>query len=100
MLSGEKFDTQTAQQIGLTHHTAVQGDIEGVIRGFTTSFSLCGPQAIKACKGLISRVSAAEISDVRDYTAELIADLRVSKEGQEGMRGFLESQDPSWQRNM
>jgi methylglutaconyl-CoA hydratase len=33
---------------------------------------------------------------VTDFTAEAIARQRVSPEGQEGMRAFLEKRKPSW----
>jgi methylglutaconyl-CoA hydratase len=31
-----------------------------------------------------------------DYTARTIAELRASKEGQEGMASFLEKRKPNW----
>jgi methylglutaconyl-CoA hydratase len=34
---------------------------------------------------------------VRQYTANLIAQLRASDEGREGMSAFLEKRKPSWQ---
>jgi methylglutaconyl-CoA hydratase len=33
---------------------------------------------------------------VRDLTVERIAAIRVSPEGQEGMRAFLERRKPKW----
>jgi len=34
--------------------------------------------------------------DSIDYTARLIAELRASDEGQEGMASFLEKRKPKW----
>jgi len=34
--------------------------------------------------------------EVKEYTARMIANLRVSKEGQEGMAAFLEKRKPKW----
>jgi methylglutaconyl-CoA hydratase len=31
-----------------------------------------------------------------DYTARMIADIRASEEGQEGMNAFLEKRKPKW----
>jgi methylglutaconyl-CoA hydratase len=34
--------------------------------------------------------------EVKKYTARMIANLRVSEEGQEGMSAFLEKRKPEW----
>jgi methylglutaconyl-CoA hydratase len=58
-----------------------------------------GPEAIASCKELITTTSNANIADVKEYTARMIAGLRVSKEGQEGMASFLEKRKPNWIKN-
>ena len=35
--------------------------------------------------------------DLSQFTSDLIARVRSSQEGQEGMKAFLEKQPPSWQ---
>jgi methylglutaconyl-CoA hydratase len=48
-------------------------------------------------KQLIKTVSRGEIdNNMRDYTVNLIASIRVSEEGQEGLASFLEKREPSW----
>jgi len=37
-----------------------------------------------------------EFEEFIDYTSRLIAELRASKEGQEGMASFLEKRKPNW----
>jgi methylglutaconyl-CoA hydratase len=34
--------------------------------------------------------------EVKKYTAEMIASLRMSEEGQEGMNAFLQKRKPKW----
>jgi methylglutaconyl-CoA hydratase len=34
--------------------------------------------------------------DAKEYTARMIANLRISEEGQEGMKAFLEKRKPAW----
>jgi methylglutaconyl-CoA hydratase len=36
------------------------------------------------------------LAEARDYTANMIAQLRISKEGLEGMKAFLEKRKPAW----
>ena len=56
-----------------------------------------GPDAMAACKELIFNISNTyDFEDSIDYTAKLIAELRASKEGQEGMASFLEKRKPNW----
>jgi methylglutaconyl-CoA hydratase len=40
----------------------------------------------------------AEIGDSMDYVSRMLAELRVSPEGQEGLRAFLEKRKPNWIR--
>ena len=55
-----------------------------------------GPQALRACKTLALTVGNMDYETARNYTASTIARLRVSDEGQEGLRSFLEKRKPSW----
>ena len=52
--------------------------------------------ALRACKTLALNVGHMERETARKYTAETIAALRVSTEGQEGLRSFLEKRKPNW----
>jgi methylglutaconyl-CoA hydratase len=55
------------------------------------------PQAMKKTKQLIKHVSRGAIDQpMRDYTVNLIASIRVSDEGQEGLGSFLDKRKPSW----
>lgn len=75
---------------------AVKGDLEASTHGFHTAFGIAGPEAITACKELIHRCGEDSLDELKKWTAEKIADLRIGPEGQEGMSAFLERRDPSW----
>ncbi len=47
-------------------------------------------------KRLIGTVPGMSPEEFRPYTAEMIAKLRVSPEGQEGMDAFLNKRKPKW----
>ena len=49
-----------------------------------------------ACKTLPPLAKALPIEDAKLETAKLIAALRESEEGQEGMKAFLEKRKPNW----
>ena len=59
---------------------------------------LNSPQAMRSCKDLLREVShGATTTAIRRYCENSIARIRVSPEGQEGLRAFLQKRAPSWQ---
>jgi methylglutaconyl-CoA hydratase len=56
-----------------------------------------GPAAITHCKNLIDMVvNHIDLKEALNYTAQMIAEIRASAEGQEGMAAFLEKRSPRW----
>ena len=55
-----------------------------------------GPRAVARAKALIREIAGAHPNDVIGLTTNTIAAQRVSDEGQEGLRAFLEKRKPSW----
>ena len=51
---------------------------------------------LRACKVLALSVGSMDHDTARRFTAEMIATLRVSDEGQEGLRAFLEKRKANW----
>ena len=98
-LSAERFNAETAKQIGLVHEI-VAGD-ELAARGNEMANILLtnGPAAMHAAKDLIYAVANKPISDaVIDDTAHRIADQRASDEGREGVGAFLEKRPANWSK--
>jgi len=61
-----------------------------------TALLKAGPKALVAAKKLIAEQSGQDLHAIKKRTAELIAKLRVSPEGQEGLSAFLEKRNPDW----
>ncbi len=56
-----------------------------------------GPVAMTQCKTLIFNIANKEtIEEALESTAKMIAEIRASEEGQEGMAAFLEKRKPNW----
>ncbi|MFT5594483.1 MAG: methylglutaconyl-CoA hydratase [Oceanicoccus sp.] len=97
-LSAEAFDAQKAEQLGLLHdvvadEVALAEQGEQLINVLLQN----SPQAMNKTKQLIKEVSRGSIDkNMRDYTVNLIASIRVSDEGQEGLSSFLEKRQPKW----
>ena len=95
-LTGEKFEAVRALEIGLVRAAVPEEDLDATITRRVNELLLSGPRAISEAKALIREVAYRRPEDIQRYTVERIADLRVSSEGQEGMRAFLEKRKPGW----
>jgi len=98
-LSGERFDSQRAYDIGLIQQTVLAGQLDEVVGESISRLLKSGPSAVAHCKQLVFKVAGHSVDSQRitdEYTAGLIARLRVSREGQEGLAAFLEKRQPGW----
>jgi methylglutaconyl-CoA hydratase len=93
-LTGERFDAERALRIGLVHRIA--DDVDAAIAGVVSQLKSSGPEAVRACKKLIAYVASHELPDAIPYTIDAIATRRVSEEGQQGMKAFLEKKKAPW----
>ena len=88
-LTGERFDAETALRIGLVHEVAA--DLDGAVERFVGELLQSGPEATRAAKRL-----AHEQPSSGDELARIAAGMRSGREGQEGLRAFLEKRPPRW----
>jgi methylglutaconyl-CoA hydratase len=95
-LSAERFGPDIARQMGLVHWVVDEDMLDDTIDAKVAEVLLSGPVAVREAKGLILAARDLGRTDMRTYTADLIARLRTSNEGQEGLRAFLEKQQPHW----
>lgn len=99
-LTAERFDAVEAKRIGLINEVELSdaemdawiGEVVAALRGN-------GPEALAACKRVLQDVEGLNWDEVGDLTARRIAERRVSPEGQEGLRAFLEKRPPAWTRD-
>jgi methylglutaconyl-CoA hydratase len=95
-LTGERFDAHRALELGLVNKVAAHEALDDKVAEVAHLLLSSGPEAIAKCKELLQRVPAMGLDEAKGYTAEMIAGLRVSAEGQEGMAAFLEKRKPRW----
>ncbi len=95
--SAEHFDAATALQIGLLHQVVATEQLDEAVQWQIDLLLKAGPHATAGAKSLIARVvSTADGEALDQANASLIAGLRVSAEGQEGLSAFLDKRTPSW----
>ena len=96
--SAEVFDGAEALRIGLLHQLIEPGELDSAVQKQVDLLRKAGPIASATAKRLVREVLAH--TDVVRHDADnaaLIARLRVSPEGQEGLSAFLDKRKPSWQ---
>ena len=98
-LSAEIFDSALALRIGLLHETVPYVQLDETIDKTLHWLLKGGPIAQRQAKELALRVGGntlASAEKLDQENAALIAKLRVSKEGQEGLNAFLEKRAAAW----
>ena len=96
--TAELFDAATAHRIGLLHDVVDdEAALDAAVQRQVDLLLKAGPVAAAQAKQLVRRVVAHADRDRHDAdNADLIARLRVSPEGQEGLGAFLDKRKPAW----
>jgi methylglutaconyl-CoA hydratase len=95
--TAEIFDADEALRIGLLHEVVNATALDTAVQRQVDLLLKAGPIAAATAKSLVRRVAAGGDGDALDAAnAELIAKLRVSPEGQEGLGAFLDKRKPAW----
>ena len=97
-LTAEPISATQAARIGLVHEVVAEEGLDAALERTVGLLLQAGPHALAHCKELIGTVYRDQnLSDALAFhTAELISELRVSAEGQEGLTAFLEKRPPYW----
>jgi methylglutaconyl-CoA hydratase len=95
-LTGARFSAARAKEIGLVHAVVPAADLDAAVDRYVRELLTAGPEAIAAAKALIPDVWRRTADDATAITAAALAARRVSAEGQEGLRAFLEKRAPAW----
>ena len=101
LVTGEVFYAGDALRIGLVHHVVAANRLDDSTDRILGWLAKGGPVAQHEAKQLVLRNSGVAHPDTlvpdRKLSA-LIARLRVSAEGQEGLTAFLDKRQPRWEQ--
>jgi len=97
MLTGKRFKGTEAKCFKLVNESLNMEDLEDHLTSIIKLLKTSGPAAMTQCKELIYNISnKLTLDEALEYTAKMIAEIRASEEGQEGMAAFLEKRKPNW----
>ncbi|MDO9402470.1 MAG: enoyl-CoA hydratase/isomerase family protein [Polaromonas sp.] len=96
-LTAERFDAAEALRIGFVHEVVAADALDAKVAELVKALVNAGPAAVKLSKQLVQDVAGRDIDDALvGMTVGVIADIRVSPEGSEGLQSFLQKRKPNW----
>ncbi len=95
-LTGERMTAEKAFRLGLANAVAPHDALDEEVAKITRRIISSGPEALRVCKELIDSVYEMPLEEAKAHTAKVIAEVRASEEGREGMTAFLEKRKPRW----
>lgn len=95
-LTGEVFKADVAKQIGLVHDIYTAETADKLLAYICENLLKNSPQSMAEIKDLIQMNTELSGEKLSHYTANHIASLRTSEEGQEGLTAFFEKRKPKY----
>jgi methylglutaconyl-CoA hydratase len=98
-LTADVFEATEALRIGLLHRVVPAKQLDAAVKAEIDRLLAIGPIAAREAKRLVHRIQHPEARARRaldEENAELIARLRVSEEGQQGLNAFFAKRRPKW----
>ena len=99
-LSGERISADKALSAGLVNEVVSLSELDKSVNKWIDQFLKNGPEAMAVCKIFLEKVPGMSLKEAKRFTADGIAKLRISDEGQEGMSAFLGKRRPGWRQDV
>ena len=93
-LTGEKFDAETAERIGMI--TEACADLDAGLGALLEQLRASSPQGLAETKPITTQKARAAFQAQGEAMQELSARLFGSDEAREGILSFLEKRPPNW----
>ena len=97
--TAEVFSARRARRLGLISECVTEAELDDTIESLSSNLLKNGPCAMAQAKQLVSAIACQPVnSQLMAQTSRMIADIRVSDEGQEGLQAFLDKRQPAWRK--
>jgi methylglutaconyl-CoA hydratase len=97
LITGHRMKASEAERLSLINYSINPGELDEFSDQIVTRIKNNGMNAVSKVKEMINTFSKTNLDEHKiDYIANIIAKLRISEEGQEGINAFLEKRKPNW----
>jgi methylglutaconyl-CoA hydratase len=98
-MTAEVMSSRRARRIGLLSEAVSEEELDSSVENIISPLLNNGPKSVAIAKNLVNTISRLTINEqLIDETSNLIANVRVSHEGQEGLTAFIEKRTPNWKK--
>jgi methylglutaconyl-CoA hydratase len=95
-LTGVRIGAEEALKIGVANRVVPEDGLDAAVDEYVQHLLSSSPQALRWAKELVHKTPKMQLAECREFNAGMIAKLRVSEEGQEGISAFFETRKPNW----
>jgi methylglutaconyl-CoA hydratase len=95
-LRAHRFPAGEGRRLGLVDDVCPADELDAQLRARLDELALGAASSHRATKALLQQLAPLPDAPARLATAKAIARQRVSDDGQEGLRAFLERRTPRW----
>lgn len=100
-LTAARFSADEARRINLVHEVVENPEaLDKLVSETVSTIAQNSPAAVRRSKQLIAGVlsphNGPTLSEKKGFVAREIAQVRISAEGQEGLKAFFEKRNPAW----
>lgn len=101
-LTGMRFSAQIAKEIGLVHEVVAATSLTSVLQHYLAELSSAAPHAVRVAKKLIRETMGEALwkPTVTEDTSEILSQIRVGAEAQEGLSAFFEKRSAAWKQSL
>lgn len=96
LITGERINAEKALEMGMLNYLVDESKVEEIIEKLINKLVNNAPLATKKVRELIRNIDTIE--NPSEYIAKEITNLRLSKEGKEGITAFLEKRKANWHK--
>jgi len=99
-MSGLPVSAEEALGMGFLSQVVAEDELDGAVESLAQALLKNAPDAVRLSKALAIEMAAGDITEDKiSHSVQLIADVRDSDEGREGLSAFLEKRNPNWVGN-
>jgi enoyl-CoA hydratase/carnithine racemase len=96
LLTGDRFDAQTALRFGLVSRVVPQADLMATAEEIAGKILECGPLAVRAIKQAVLRGREMSLEDGLRLEGQLAGPIFGTEDSREGPRAFAEKRKPAY----